>query len=436
MVTLNSLLSPETTRERLLVVGGGADARTVATLLRQRYADWQTAHVESYLAAIADLSLRPARAILACIAPTQPHLPDAVAGLRLAAGGEARLLLCCTPTTEPLARAARGPAVNDYLILPLQPGELDRAVGRVAVDVRPRVAGNDLSDLSALAATMEVCAAEPTGALRSLAELVRARLNASGVALIVDGSMSAAGDAVARPVLSAPLLREGRIVGQILVGDGVSGPFDPADAQRLQHLATIISHLLASVSRQRQLQRLALTDEVSGLPNRRYLLEQLPPILDRARAERFPVTVLLFDVDDFKRYNDAHGHDAGDEIIRVVGQLFRQHCREQDIVVRYGGDEFAVAFWDPEGARVAGSSHPGCALNVLDRFTTSLREHAFSKLDGEARITVSGGLATYPWDGDNVEALITRADQALLAAKRAGKNKVLIMGADGESTNQ
>ncbi len=146
--------------------------------------------------------------------------------------------------------------------------------------------------------------------------------------------------------------------------------------------------------------------------------------------------MLFFDVDDFKRYNDAHGHDAGDEIIRVVGQLFRQHCREQDIVVRYGGDEFAVAFWDPEGARVAGSSHPGCALNVLDRFTTSLREHAFSKLDGEARITVSGGLATYPWDGDNVEALITRADQALLAAKRAGKNKVLIMGADGESTNQ
>lgn len=432
MVTLNENIFDAAATQRVLVVGDGAEGRTLLTTLRERHAQGQTTHCESYLGAIAELSKRPVRAVLAVVSGSSARLSDAVAGLRMAAGDATRIWLCCTTATEPLARSVCSAGADDYLVLPLHTKDLDRALGRAHVDVRPRADRGDCADLSALSAAMDASAQNPAQALRVFAESVRDRLAAKGVSLVIDGSMTATGEAVTKPVLSTPLMRDGGVVGQLLVGERTDGPFDPADAERLRHLGTIVGHLLASASRQRQWQRLAQTDEVSGLPNRRHLLEQLPAVLARAKEERFPVTVLLFDVDDFKRYNDKHGHDAGDEIIRVVGRLFRQHCREQDIVVRYGGDEFAVAFWDAEGSRVAGSSHPGCALNVLDRFTAALRQHAFAKFGGEARLTVSGGLATYPWDGDNTESLISKADEALLAAKRAGKNKVLVMGAEAK----
>jgi diguanylate cyclase (GGDEF)-like protein len=214
-----------------------------------------------------------------------------------------------------------------------------------------------------------------------------------------------------------------------MVAERCDGPYSPADVDRLTHYAALGGRLLLAASHVRQNRELAETDECSGLPNRRHLLRRLEAILDQAHAERFPVTVLLFDVDDFKTYNDAYGHDAGDEIIRTIGTLFQDNCRDQDVVARYGGDEFAVVFWDPEGPRSSGSSHPGCALDVLDRVKAALQSQPIPG-EGSGRITISGGLATYPWDGDGVDLLIKRADEALLAAKRAGKNRFFLIGGD------
>ena len=91
-----------------------------------------------------------------------------------------------------------------------------------------------------------------------------------------------------------------------------------------------------------------MIDEATGLPNRRYLMQALESILAGAEAEKFRVTILLFDLDGFKHFNDTYGHTTGDQILRETSQLFRRHCRQHDIVARYAGDEFVVVFWDAD----------------------------------------------------------------------------------------
>jgi len=270
----------------------------------------------------------------------------------------------------------------------------------------------------------------PMALLERAAGLIRLALGAAGATVVVQGAMGSAGEPVRSPVLHAPLSAGTGTTGHVAVTERTDGAYTPGDVEKLTHYATVIGHVLGAAFAQRQWRRLARTDECSGLPNRRFLHDRLDAILTRASREHFPVTVLLFDVDDFKKYNDEFGHDAGDEIIRMTGALFRQQCREHDVVARYGGDEFAVVFWDAEGPRVKGSKHPHSALSVLGRVTESLRTHRFPLLgpSGVGRLTISGGLATYPWDASDRASLIKRADDALLAAKRAGKNRIFLIG--------
>lgn len=188
------------------------------------------------------------------------------------------------------------------------------------------------------------------------------------------------------------------------------------------------------------LEMLATEDDLTGLKNRRYVRQFLRQILDYARRDRFHVTVLLFDIDNFKSYNDHYGHPVGDEVLRQAGKIMKQCCRAHDVVARVGGDEFAVVFWDLPRAnpdhslaaerRKAFSDHPKEPFFMAQRFCRQLSANKppFLGDSGKGNLTISGGLASFPEDADNETRLWEQADHAMLQAKQTGKNKILIIG--------
>jgi two-component system cell cycle response regulator len=215
-------------------------------------------------------------------------------------------------------------------------------------------------------------------------------------------------------------------IGEQVVGH-LCGAVDPA--KLLPHARWLAGWMQLQRS-QARLRHVAMTDPLTGAWNRRYFDRFLKVAMENARAHRRHVTVLLFDIDDFKRYNDEFGHDAGDEILVETVKLMRSVIRPSDRVCRIGGDEFAVIFHDPEGPRTEGSSNAVSVVEVANRFRRQVHEHKFPKLGTHAKgtLTISGGMASFPWDGATPAELLTRADMLARDSKRAGKN-VITFGA-------
>lgn len=190
----------------------------------------------------------------------------------------------------------------------------------------------------------------------------------------------------------------------------------------------------------RELAALVTQDDLTDLKNRRYLRQFLPAILQKAEAAHCQVTLLLFDIDDFKHYNDAYGHSVGDDVLRQTAKLMRRCCRDQDVVARLGGDEFAVVFWDVPDDRLhqgtasdrrrSSQNHPRGAVFMAERFRSEMSDTPFDQLgpQGKGALTISGGLATFPTDAPNARELFEKADQAMLEAKRSGKNRIYLVG--------
>ncbi len=185
---------------------------------------------------------------------------------------------------------------------------------------------------------------------------------------------------------------------------------------------------LALQRQQMALRTAATIDDLTGAYNRRYFDRFMAAALDQAHKNRHALTLLVFDIDDFKVFNDRYGHGAGDEILRETVRLLRSVIRPTDRVCRIGGDEFAVIFHEPAGPRDPGSKPPEDVSRIAQRFQQQIREHRFPKLGDCApgTLTVSGGIATFPWDGRTVTELLERADQFALESKRAGKNAIRI----------
>lgn len=166
-----------------------------------------------------------------------------------------------------------------------------------------------------------------------------------------------------------------------------------------------------------ELARQAITDPLTGLPNRRYMEEFLEAEL--ARIERYggSCSLAMIDVDDFKHYNDTLGHIAGDEVLRSLADVLRDELRVSDIAARYGGEEFSVIMVNADREE---------AEEAAERLRRTIERHPFPDEDIQPSgdLTVSIGIATYPRDAESYGELVGSADEALYAAKRSGKNRV------------
>jgi diguanylate cyclase (GGDEF)-like protein len=212
-----------------------------------------------------------------------------------------------------------------------------------------------------------------------------------------------------------PLRTGESTVGTLVCGSRQADAL-PDGAQRdLAMLALQAAEALQRTRLYEQAERLATTDGLTGLSNRRSFTAQLQARHREAERYKKPLSLLLLDIDHFKKVNDTYGHPAGDAVLRGVALAARTQARETDLCARYGGEEMAFILpeTDARGAMV-----------IAERVRAAVAAAQHPTESGNIRVTVSVGVATSPADGDSPEALLEAADKALYRAKQAGRNRV------------
>lgn len=344
-----------------------------------------------------------------------------------------------------LQRLARGHAGTAYLVsydgermltsarnanLPLQ-GKVDGAAMRQLNTESREVVEYSNPDGVAVIGTLRLVAESNWGVLTELTQaegfsLVNRFRNITVVVLLALFAVVGSLAYLLGLMLVRPLERLTRGAARVAAGDfDVTLPV--LTGGELGYLTTVFNDMVAQLranmlevdainerlrEKNVQLQRLSLTDPLTGLDNRRHLMEVLEQELKRAARSGEEFALLIMDVDHFKTYNDAFGHQAGDDALIAVAGILKASVREVDCAARYGGEEFVV---------LLPATGLDRAVEVAERICEAVR-HA--KVPG-GQITVSGGVASYPAQGTNLDALIASADAALYHAKREGRDCVV-----------
>jgi len=220
----------------------------------------------------------------------------------------------------------------------------------------------------------------------------------------------------------APLVHEPDVVGVLCVTDRMEeGSFTRDDLRYMEAFAPMAGQILHNALQFRAADELATIDEGTQLYNRRHFNRVLPQEVVRAQRYRHDLTLAMIDVDHFKLYNDSMGHQAGDRALAIIARILQQSFRQADIIVRYGGEEFAVIM--PETSRKEGNG-----VGFVDRARRGVEEAGlfFEDPQGQRRrLTISGGVATLPLQAQSWEELVEKADQALYKAKARGRNCIV-----------
>jgi two-component system cell cycle response regulator len=198
--------------------------------------------------------------------------------------------------------------------------------------------------------------------------------------------------------------------------DYLTKPFSPAELRaRVAVGCRVIDFHRQLQSKTRQLEELALTDELTGLPNRRAVENWAKREIAGAVRHHFPLSVVMADLDRFKRLNDSFGHEAGDAVLKKFAQILKNNCRSCDMYGRFGGEEFVILL---SHADLKG------AFSAVDNIRSSLAETIFTFGGLDVIATASFGIATLDGEAENFGQLVARADRALYSAKQSGRNRI------------
>jgi diguanylate cyclase (GGDEF)-like protein len=247
-----------------------------------------------------------------------------------------------------------------------------------------------------------------TGSVAATGEAVRGGTGDGGLEL-------SPAEPTARELISVPLRTSAGVLGVLNLYDRSDGrPFDAGDLETIRTFAGQAAVALDNVLLHQEAQRLSVTDALTGVGNYRFFQSSLVREIERAVRFGRELAVLMLDLDRFKSVNDLHGHQVGDAVLAEVAERVRAEVREVDIVARYGGEEFVVVL--PETGR-EGAGH------TAERICQAMRGRPFDVGSLQLPVTVSIGAAVFPVDGDGPASLVRAADEALYAAKDAGRDQ-------------
>ena len=221
-----------------------------------------------------------------------------------------------------------------------------------------------------------------------------------------------------KSILCVPLSFKGKVLGVIeLVNGEGDGPFTEEDLRILGTVAEFSAIAIENAQNYRKVEELTVLDDHTGLFNSRHLTSELEQEVNRATRFGHPVSLIFFDLDHFKQVNDTHGHQAGSRVLHEVGKLLLATLRSTDVPVRYGGDEFVIVL--PETSKDQ-------AVEAARRLRAEIAGTKFLAGEpfGPLRITASLGVASFPDDAKEPDALLRMADQAMYRVKQGSRDGV------------
>jgi diguanylate cyclase (GGDEF)-like protein/PAS domain S-box-containing protein len=218
-----------------------------------------------------------------------------------------------------------------------------------------------------------------------------------------------------RTVLGIPLILRGEVMGVLSMQAGKPNTYDHDQIRLLETIAQQTSIAMDNAKLFEKMQTMAITDSLTGLYNRRYFYMILENEIERAKRYQISLSLIMLDIDHFKRVNDQLGHLAGDEVLASFAEVCKNQLRQVDVMFRYGGEEFMILL--PE-------SNKEDAMNAAERIRSAITETVFETKKGNVSITTSIGVSEYGEDHPGPNEFVESADKAMYASKDAGRNCV------------